>query len=96
MEPFAKEVRLARPGNHAVKCFLDDPNDPDAFTVDAMPALRQADGALLVPEKSPKDWIRTDPEDLIQRWSPIVKVPGTSFGRSCVCSSSGRTSRTPT
>jgi hypothetical protein len=64
---FAKEVRLARPGNHAVKCFLDDPDDPAAFTVDAMPALRSSDGVLLVPEKSSKDWIRTNPEYLIQR-----------------------------
>src|SRR3954454_12455225 len=34
----ATEVRLATPRNHAVKCFLDDPDDVDAFTVDAMPA----------------------------------------------------------
>ena len=81
---FAKEVRLARPGNHAVKCFLDDPDDPDAFTVDAMPALRLPDGVLLVPEKSSKDWIRTDPEYLIQQvadqqqecelFRPLVRV----------------------
>lgn len=81
---FAKEVRLARPGNHAVKCFLDDPDDSDAFTVDAMPALRLSDGVLLVPEKSSKDWIRTNPEHLIQRvadrqkeWElfrPLVRV----------------------
>jgi hypothetical protein len=63
---FAKEVRLARPGNHAVKCFLDDPDDPDAFTVDATPALRQADGTLRIPEKSSEDWIPTDPEHLIK------------------------------
>jgi len=81
---FAHEVRLARPGNHAVKCFLDDPDDPDAFTVDAMPALRLSDGVLLVPEKSSRDWIRTNPEHLIQRvadrqkeWDlfrPLVRV----------------------
>lgn len=81
---FAKEVRLARPGNHAVKCFLDDPDDSDAFTVDAMPALRLPDGVLLVPEKSSKCWIRTNPEHLIQRvadrqrqWElfrPLVRV----------------------
>lgn len=81
---FAQEVRLARPGNHAVKCFLDDPDDPDAFTVDAMPALRLSDGVLLVPEKSSRDWIRTNPEHLIQRvadrqkeWDlfrPLVRV----------------------
>jgi len=63
---FAQEVRLARPSNHAVKCFFDDPDDPDAFTVDAMPALRQPDGTLLVPEKESHKWIATDPEHLIE------------------------------
>jgi len=63
-----KLVRLARPRNHAVKCFIDDPDDPDAFTVDAMPALRRSDehgSYLLVPEKLNKTWIKTDPERLI-------------------------------
>jgi hypothetical protein len=60
-----KAVRLARPGNHAVKCFLDPPKGLDAFTVDAMPALRQPDGTLLVPEKASRKWIATDPEFLI-------------------------------
>jgi len=63
----AQEVRLARPGNHAVKCFLDDPKDPDAFTVDAMPAFRHEGGHLVVPEKANEKWIETDPEYLI-RW----------------------------
>ena len=61
---FATEVRLATPRNHAVKCFLDDPDDPDAFTVDAMPAFRR-NGALLVPEKNSERWVTTDPEYLI-------------------------------
>lgn len=60
----AKEVRLAKPKNHAVKCFLDDPEDPSAFTVDAMPALRRG-GMLLVPEALNRKWILTDPEHLI-------------------------------
>lgn len=47
----AQEIRLAKPRNHSVKCWFDDPDDPDAFTVDAMPALRQPGGELLVPEK---------------------------------------------
>ncbi|MEE1751081.1 hypothetical protein PUR26_00835, partial [Streptomyces sp. SP18CS02] len=51
------EVRLARPRNHAVKCFLDDPDDESAFTVDVMPALRQADGTLLIPEKRSQTWV---------------------------------------
>lgn len=80
----AQAVRLARPGNHAVKCFLDDPDDPKAFTVDVMPALRQADGTLLVPEKASGKWILTHPEYLIKlvadrqaEWSevrPLVRV----------------------
>jgi hypothetical protein len=61
----AELVRLARWHNHAVKCFIDDPDDPDAFTVDAMPALRQDDGTLLVPEALSKNWIIVDPEYLI-------------------------------
>lgn len=61
---FAKAVRLARWRNHAVKCFLDDPEDPNAFTVDAMPALRR-DGKLLIPEAISKTWVYCDPEHLI-------------------------------
>lgn len=63
----AKEVRLATPRNHSVKCFLDDPEDENAFTVDAMPALRQDDGTLLIPEKNSTCWVPADPEDLIER-----------------------------
>jgi len=61
----AQTVRLASPHNHAVKCFLDEPDAEGAFTVDAMPALRQAGGGLLVPEKRSQDWVRTEPEFLI-------------------------------
>ena len=61
---YEKTVRLARWRNHAVKCFLDDPDDPDAFTVDAMPALRR-DGKLLIPEALAEDWVPCDPEFLI-------------------------------
>jgi hypothetical protein len=81
---FAQEVRLARPGNHAVKCFFDDPDDPDAFTVDTMPALRLNDGTLLIPEKASENWIHSDPELLIKlvhdrqaawdRFVPMVRV----------------------
>src|SRR6266542_760570 len=77
-------VRLARWRNHAVKCFIDDPDDPAAFTVDAMPALRQSDGALLIPEALNDQWVTADPEDLIRRvaahqaaWNyfrPLVRV----------------------
>lgn len=58
------QVRLTRWRNHAVKCFLDDPDDPDAFTVDAMPALL-SEGQYLVPEFATKTWILTDPQHLI-------------------------------
>ncbi|MCS6551122.1 nucleotidyltransferase domain-containing protein [Curtobacterium flaccumfaciens pv. flaccumfaciens] len=57
-------VRLAKPRNHAVKCFLDDPDDEDAFTVDVMPALR-VDAGLRIPESLSKAWIEADPEYLI-------------------------------
>ncbi len=77
----AREVRLAAPRNHAVKCFLDDPEDPDAFTVDVMPALRHTDGGLLVPESASAAWIRTDPEFLIESvaarnsdWNEFVRL----------------------
>jgi hypothetical protein len=79
----AKEVRLATPRNHAVKCFLDDPNDEDAFTVDAMPAFRR-EGMLFVPEKRSSQWVHTDPEYLIEEtakahsswnsFAPLVRV----------------------
>jgi hypothetical protein len=62
-----KLVRLARCRNHAVKCFIDDPDDQDAFTVDAMPALRQPDGTLLIPEALNNQWVTADPEDMIRR-----------------------------
>lgn len=62
----AKEVRLASPRNHAVKCFLDNPDVDGAFTVDAMPALRR-DGMLLIPETISEKWVPTDPEYLIEQ-----------------------------
>jgi hypothetical protein len=80
---FDQVVRLASPRNHAVKCFLDDPEDANAFTVDAMPALRR-EGHLLVPEKNNTTWIDTDPEYLIaevarrqgewDQFRPLVRV----------------------
>lgn len=66
---FAKEVRRIEVRNHSVKCWLDDPDDDDAFTVDVMPALRCGDVEPLrfrVPEKLSKKWIETDPEFLIR------------------------------
>ena len=61
----AREVRLAKIQNHAVKCFLDDPEDPEAFTVDVVPALRHEERGFEIPEKDTDSWIRTDPLYLI-------------------------------
>lgn len=58
-------VRLARWRNHAVKCFLDDPDDPDAFTVDVMPVLPQGDGTILIPEAANSRWLLANPQRLI-------------------------------
>ncbi|NGO43052.1 SMODS domain-containing nucleotidyltransferase [Streptomyces ureilyticus] len=80
----ANEVRHTLLRNHAVKCFLDDPEDPEAFTVDVMAALRQEDGSLLIPEKLNTRWVPANPEYLIEQvadhqrdWShfrPLVRV----------------------
>ncbi|MEV6985802.1 hypothetical protein AB0M95_31710 [Sphaerisporangium sp. NPDC051017] len=59
-------VRYTRWRNHAVKCWIDPPEVPDAFTVDVMPAFRQADGTLLVPQAATEEWITVDPEYLIR------------------------------
>ena len=62
---YDKRVRLARWHNHAVKCFLDDPDDPDAFTVDVMPVLPQGDDVLLIPEAQNSRWGLAKPKQLI-------------------------------
>jgi predicted nucleotidyltransferase len=78
-----KIVRLALPRNHAVKCFLDDPEDENAFTVDVMPAFRVEVG-LTIPEVVSEGWVRSDPEYLIRaasdrhtkqnRWAGSVRM----------------------
>lgn len=78
------QVRLARPGDHAVKCFLDDPDADKPFTVDAMPALRQPGGELLIPEIHSRKWVLTNPGHLIDLaldahaqggiYAPLVRV----------------------
>lgn len=60
-----EEVRLTRLQNHAVKCFLDDPDADGAFTVDVAPALWHPEQGVIIPEQSSSDWIRTDPKHLI-------------------------------
>lgn len=58
-------VRLAKPRNRAVKCFIDPPEQDDAFTVDVMPALRNEDGTLLLPSRIDRTWSSADPEFLV-------------------------------
>lgn len=65
---FAQEVRRVHLRTHVVKCFLDDPEDPDAFAVEVMPALRRLDGTLRIPERgSGLGWVTADPEFLISK-----------------------------
>lgn len=78
------EIRHTLLRNHSVKCFLDDPKDPKAFTVDIVPALRQDNGRLLVPERLTSRWIESDPQYLIRevarrhrewnRFVPLVRL----------------------
>lgn len=80
----AKLDRRADCRDHAVKCFVDPAGDDDGFTVDVMPALRQADGTLLIPSAESREWSTADPEYLIDQvcerqsqWSyfrPMVRV----------------------
>jgi predicted nucleotidyltransferase len=60
----SEEVRFTRLNNHSLKCFLDNPEDTDPFTVDVTPALRQAGGVLLIPERLNREWILSNPEHL--------------------------------
>lgn len=63
------EIRRTRVLNHAVKCFLDDPDEEDAFTVDVTPALRRTAGGILIPERANERWIASDPQHLIEQVS---------------------------
>lgn len=58
-------VRIAKPRDRAVKCFVDDPDDDHPFTVDVMPALRNADDTLLIPSAHSESWNTANPEYLI-------------------------------
>lgn len=62
----AQVVRRTLLRNHVVKCFLDDPDDPDAFAVEVMPVLRCDDG-LRIPERRADRWATADPQFLIDR-----------------------------
>ena len=59
------EVRRVDLKNHSVKCFLDDPGAPDAFTVDVVPAIVHPDGGFWIPEQFSKNWVRSDPMHMI-------------------------------
>lgn len=50
--------------NRAAKCFIDDPGDENAFTVDVMPALR-LDSGILIPSKRDRCWNEANPALLI-------------------------------
>lgn len=60
-----EEVRHTLLRNHSVKCFLDPPDDPGAFTVDVTPALRRSEGGLWIPESLSEKWVPSDPEHLM-------------------------------
>ena len=75
------DVRHTRVQNHSVKCFLDDPDDPDAFTVNITPALVQVEGGILIPEKNNKRWVASDPQFLMDEvarrhdaWKEFTKL----------------------
>lgn len=80
----SKLVRRADTRDHAVKCFVDPPDDEHPFTVDVMPVIRQADNTLLIPSTNAQEWSTADPEYLIDQvrrhhedWSffrPMVRV----------------------
>lgn len=75
------DVRLTRCRNHSVKSFLDDPKDPNAFTVDATPALVRAEGGIHIPESNSRKWIASDPQYLIdevaerhRKWNEFARL----------------------
>ncbi len=59
------DVRHTLLRNHSVTCYLDDPDDPGAFTVDATPALERSEGGIWIPERKTEKWIASDPQHLI-------------------------------
>ena len=75
------EVRLTRLQNHSVKSFLDDPQDPHAFTVDVTPAIVRAEGGWWIPEQRSAQWVASNPRVLIDRvatrheeWNQFAKL----------------------
>jgi hypothetical protein len=65
---FAQEVRFTLLRTHVVKCFLDDPEDKNAFAVEVMPALRLPGSGLRIPEcGNDAGWVTADPEFLMSK-----------------------------
>lgn len=64
---YMKWVRHTRLQHHAVKCFLDEPDEEGAFTVDVVPALARQPNGFFIPQTSTSEWIATDPVYLIER-----------------------------
>lgn len=64
--PLVRITRVSGRGR-SVKCFIDttDTSKTDAFTVDAMPVLRNECGSLLLPSQHDEEWSEADPEFLI-------------------------------
>jgi hypothetical protein len=83
VDQLVRETRVAD-RNRSVKCFIDPPDAPDAFTVDVMPTLRLSNGHLLLPSAHEGSWSQANPEYLIsevaakqQQWSyfrPVVRM----------------------
>jgi hypothetical protein len=79
----AQAVRRVDVKNHSLKCFLDDPEEENAFTVDLVPAIT-LDDHLLIPEVASERWVHSDPEYLIRavaarhadwrRFVPLVRI----------------------
>ncbi len=90
-----REVRRCDLRNHSVKCFLDDPDDPHAFTVDVTPALVHPAKGFWIPEQDSRQWIRSDPEHLIGLVAAGMPS-GDSSPSWSACSSAGTLTTGPT
>jgi hypothetical protein len=85
-------IRLTRLQNHAVKCFLDDPEAEGAFTVDVTPALRHPERGSGFPSGTEAAGFVPIPSTSTTS-SPGVTPSGTS-SRGWSASSSGGTPTT--
>lgn len=63
---YSQDVRHTLLRNHSVKCFLDDPDQEGAFTVDVTPALERVEGGHWIPEKLSTKWVASDPKFLMK------------------------------